>query len=155
MSVYYLSAKFSVLSACLVFNESFKSRTAAGGGYIHFLYFTCAMAREKEGRGLGGGGARGGCGGCRVVVMNVLQLKRILCHFPGEREIKVVAGERRCGRRCWEIGCVVLMELSSSQPDELSSHSSVCVHLCICVCVCEYAYMCCTGVQNEIKKEGM
>lgn len=47
------------------------------------------------------------------------------------------------------------MELSSSQPDELSSHSSVCVHLCICVCVCEYAYMCCTGVQNEIKKEGM
>lgn len=94
MSVYYLSAKFSVLSACLVFNESFKSRTAAGGGYIHFLYFTCAMAREKESRGLGGGGARGGCGGCRVVVMNVLQLKRILCHFPGEREIKVVAGER-------------------------------------------------------------
>lgn len=47
------------------------------------------------------------------------------------------------------------MELSSSQPDELSSHSSVCMHLCICVCVCEYAYMCCTGVQNEIKKEGM
>lgn len=55
----------------------------------------------------GGGGVYGGCGGCRVVVMNVPQLKRILCHFPGESEIKVVEGRGRCGRRCCEIGCFV------------------------------------------------
>lgn len=40
------------------------------------------------------GGLCGGCRGCRVFVKNILQLKRILCHFLGEREIKVVQGER-------------------------------------------------------------
>lgn len=81
MSVYYLSAKFSVLSACLVFNESFKSRTAAGGGYIHFLYFTCAMEREKERRGLGGWrgawrmwGLQGCCNECTAVKKNSVSL---------------------------------------------------------------------------------
>lgn len=43
----------------------------------------------------------------------------------------------------------MLMELSSSQPDELSSHSSVCVHLCICVCVCEYAYVLHWGAERN------
>lgn len=84
-----------------------------------------------------GGGWRvhRGCGGCRVVVMNVLRLKRILCHFPGERGIKVVEGRGRCGRRCCEIGCVVLMEQSSSQLGKLSSHPNMCTFVCLCVCV--------------------
>lgn len=62
--------------------------------------------------------------------MNVLQLKRILCHFPGERgKERWWRGRWRCGRRCCEIGCVVLMEQSSPQPGKLSSHSAmrVCV----------------------------
>lgn len=95
-------------------------------------------------------GVYGGCGGCRVVVMNVLQLKRILCHFPGEREIKVVEGEGRCGRRCCEIGCVVLMEHSSSQPGKLSSHPSMSVYVCVRMCVCVWG-----GLQKECEKEGL
>lgn len=81
------------------------------------------------------GGLHRGCGGCRVVVMNVLRLKRILCHFPGEREIKVVEGRGRRGRRCCEIGCVVLMEQSSSQLGKLSSHPNMCTFVYVCMLV--------------------
>lgn len=65
-----------------------------------------------------------------AVVMNVLKVKRILCHFPGERKIKVVEERGRCVRGCCEIGCVVLIDRSSSQLDKLSS-----LPMCIFVCV--------------------
>lgn len=43
-----LSAKSSVLFDYLASDDSVKSRTAAGGGYVHCLYFACTIGKENE-----------------------------------------------------------------------------------------------------------
>lgn len=43
-----LSANFSLLLDYHVFNENVKSRAAAGGGFVHCLYFARIIGREKE-----------------------------------------------------------------------------------------------------------